>query len=450
MSTAEYPPHPQSNAADQIHKQLLPELHVHTTSLDQWPGLAVTDAQQPLYWTHEDFELVGVGEPLTFEFSGASRFDDAKRVWQALLSRATIDDSVQVNGTGLIAFTSFAFDDFSESKSFLILPRTVLGRSGSVLWRTELSWVLGHPDAAAALAQVAAETADQLTHQIVPVGRKPLVHFEEPQFRAAEFTAAVARSTELISQGALEKVVLARDLRLQSSHLPDYRITLLSLAERYRDCWTFAVAGLIGSSPETLLELHHGAFQVRVLAGSAPRGEHRSDDAEQREALLNSAKNRQEHHYAVESALASLAEVVETLETGDTFCLQLPNLWHLATDIHGKLDEHTSPIDVIAALHPTAAVAGTPTPDALALIRELEPFDRGRYAGPVGWLSSAGDGQWAIALRSAQTTSEGSISAYAGCGIVANSNPEDELAETSLKFRPILDALGIREAASEH
>src|SRR5690606_4514289 len=126
-----------------------------------------------------------------------------------------------------------------------------------------------------------------------------------------------AQSTALIEQGALEKVVLARDLVLESSSDPDYRLTLLRLALRYPNCWTFAVHGLIGSSPETLLELHKGQFEVRVLAGSASRGDTSENDANHREALLNSAKNRQEHHYAVDSALAALSEVVETVETGD-------------------------------------------------------------------------------------------------------------------------------------
>jgi menaquinone-specific isochorismate synthase len=124
------------------------------------------------------------------------------------------------------------------------------------------------------------------------------------------------------------------------------------------------------------------------------------------------------------------------------FSLALPNLWHLASDVHGVLREEASVLDLAAALHPTAAVAGTPRLEAQALIAELEPFDRGRYAGPVGWIGADGDGEWAIALRGAQIEAGGTaIRAFAGCGIVAGSEPEAELAETELKFSPMREAL---------
>jgi menaquinone-specific isochorismate synthase len=122
------------------------------------------------------------------------------------------------------------------------------------------------------------------------------------------------------------------------------------------------------------------------------------------------------------------------------FTLKLPNLWHLASDVEGALSDGSTALDLAAALHPTAAVAGTPRQAALALIDELEPFDRCRYGGPVGWVDAAGDGKWAISLRSAEVAADGAITAYAGAGIVADSDPERELAETRLKFRPIVEA----------
>ena len=125
------------------------------------------------------------------------------------------------------------------------------------------------------------------------------------------------------------------------------------------------------------------------------------------------------------------------------FSLALPNLWHLASDVHGVLLESASVLDLAAALHPTAAVAGTPRLEAQKLLAELEDFDRGRYAGPVGWIGADGDGEWAIALRGAYL-SDGKLTAFAGCGIVAGSVPADELAETDLKFKPILQALSGR------
>jgi menaquinone-specific isochorismate synthase len=123
------------------------------------------------------------------------------------------------------------------------------------------------------------------------------------------------------------------------------------------------------------------------------------------------------------------------------FTLKLPNLWHLATDIEMQLGDDASALDLVAALHPTAAVAGSPRDAALELIAELEPFDRGRYAGPVGWIDHDGDGEWVIALRCARIDDDGSLTAYAGAGIVIDSDPDSELAETRMKFRPIADAL---------
>ncbi|BDZ45604.1 hypothetical protein GCM10025866_15130 [Naasia aerilata] len=154
-----------------------------------------------------------------------------------------------------------------------------------------------------------------------------------------------------------------------------------------------------------------------------------------------SAKDLDEHEYAVVSVLSALAPFVHDVWASPApFPLRLPNVWHLASDVEGQLAGGTSVLRLLEALHPTAAVAGSPTDEALDLIRELEPFDRGRYAGPVGWVDAAGDGEWAVALRSAQVEADGRVTAYAGAGIVAGSDPDRELAETSLKLRPITDA----------
>ena len=125
------------------------------------------------------------------------------------------------------------------------------------------------------------------------------------------------------------------------------------------------------------------------------------------------------------------------------FTLKLANVWHLATDIEATLPAQVSSLDVVAAIHPSAAVAGSPTDTALAMISQSEPFDRGRYAGPVGWMDASGDGEWSIALRCAQWSPQGTITAYAGAGIVADSDPESELLETRLKFKPVLSAFGL-------
>ena len=257
------------------------------------------------------------------------------------------------------------------------------------------------------------------------------------------YKAAVASAVERIREHDLSKVVLARDL---TGHLPaesDVRRALVELALGYPDCWTFAVDGLIGSSPETLVRVHHGTVTARVLAGTISRGRDAASDNDAAIALAASTKDQDEHRFAVASVLEALRPHSADLAASDLpFTLKLPNLWHLATDIAGTLSDGASSLDLADALHPTAAVAGTPKRDAIALIRELEPFDRGRYAGPVGWVGGDGDGEWAIALRCAQLAEGGDLTAYAGAGIVADSDPERELAETVMKFRPIVEAFG--------
>ena len=216
---------------------------------------------------------------------------------------------------------------------------------------------------------------------------------------------------------------------------------LVDLALGYPDTWTFAVDGLIGSSPETLVRVNARTVTARVLAGSTARGADAASDAAAALALATSTKDLDEHRFAVESVLGALRAHGGGVAASELpFTLKLPNLWHLASDVEGTLSDGSTALDLAAALHPTAAVAGTPRDAALRVIADLEPIDRRRYGGPVGWVDADGNGKWAIALRAAEVAEDGTIEAYAGAGIVADSDPERELAETKLKFRPIVEA----------
>lgn len=253
------------------------------------------------------------------------------------------------------------------------------------------------------------------------------------------------RALARIADGDLSKVVLARDLTGSIPAGSDLRRLVRALSTGYPDTWAFAVDGLIGASPETLVTVHDGTVTARVLAGTIGRGADADADTAASAHLASSVKDLDEHQYAVQSVLASLRSHTRALAASEQpFLLKLPNLFHLATDVEGELADGESALDLVRALHPTAAVAGTPTPAAIDAIRELEPFDRGRYAGPVGWVDAAGNGEWAIALRCAQFAErqgEIGVTAYAGAGIVAGSDPESELLETRVKFRPLVDAL---------
>lgn len=406
-------------------------LRVETTKVDDLKLLLpLLDPRHPLVWMRKGQGIAGVGEALRLEFSGPDRMVDACGAWREVVQRATVIDPLQLPGTGLVAFGSFAFADRSSATSVLIVPRLLLGKRDGSYWMTKVT-VDDEPAGDVAMP-VARPLGQEYRISLLPGAMTP------EAFREA-VDAAVAR----IADHQLSKVVLARDL---TGHLPaggDLRRPLTDLALGYPDCWTYAVDGFVGSSPETLVSVSHGTVKARVLAGTTSRGADAEADHDRAVALATSAKDLDEHGFAVTSVVAALRPHSRNLVTSELpFTLKLPNLWHLASDVVGTLSDGSTSLDLIAALHPTAAVAGTPTPDALALIDELEPFDRGRYAGPVGWVGADGDGEWAVALRSAQVDENGDITAYAGCGIVADSDAEREYLETKMKFRPIVEAFG--------
>ena len=270
------------------------------------------------------------------------------------------------------------------------------------------------------------------------------VAFVDGARSGAEWESVVADAVRRISAGSLEKVVLARDLVAESASPLDVRWPLRQLADNYPSCWTFHVDGLFGATPEMLVRRERGLVTSRVLAGTIrPTGDDDHDLA-LAASLARSSKDLEEHEYAVRSVADALAPHCTSMNVPETpFVLHLPNVMHLATDVTGVVageTPSTTALGLASALHPSAAVGGTPTADAVALIAEIEGIERGRYAGPVGWIDAAGDGEWGIALRCGEV--DGSrVRLFAGCGIVADSDPEAELAESQAKLVPVRDAL---------
>ena len=425
--------------------QLSPRLIVETRPADHIDDLLeYADPREPLVWLRrgEGFVAVGGASPVAVIRIPGGESGRAVRMaaaWRELSAKAEIDDTVQLPGTGLVAFAALAFDDRSAASSVLLVPSVIVGRRGRQSWITRVS-VAGQ-----ALPPLPTAPRGYGAHWSGTLGPGSL----DP----GGFQDAVRGGLDAIASGEVSKVVLARDLIGTIPPGADLRRLARALSTGYPDCWTFAVDGLIGASPETLVTVSKGTVTARVLAGTTPRGADADADAEASAALATSPKDQDEHLFAVQSVLKSLRPHTRSLAASEQpFTLRLPNLWHLATDVEGELSEEASGLDLVAVLHPTAAVAGTPTNVALDVIRRLEPFDRGRYAGPVGWIDGDGDGEWAIALRCAQFAPQpvagGSsaleplaLTAHAGAGIVAGSDPESELIETRVKFRPIVDAL---------
>lgn len=408
----------------------LTRLRVESSEIDATgPLIPHADARHPLLWLRDGEGLVGIGEATRLTFTGPNRIADAAAAWRELVEHASISDQLGVAGSGLIAFGAFAFSDTSAVSSVLIVPRVVIGRRGGRAWIT--------------LARVEGEAQASIDVTLSALGEHHRIDLKPGALPPTAYVAAVRRAIDQIRGGRLRKVVIARELH---GHLPDsadVRTIVNDLAAAYPETWTFAVDGTIGASPETLVRVDRGEVYARVLAGTASRGEDAASDASQAASLVASAKDVDEHAFAVQSAIDALDPHTSRLEcSSEPFAVKLPNLWHLATDVHGVLSDGSSSLDLVAAMHPTAAVAGTPTSDAVAVITELEPFDRGRYAGPVGWVGADGDGEWAITLRSAHVDPDGNVVAHAGCGIVADSDPAAELAESTIKFRPIVESLG--------
>lgn len=416
-------PGERANYAGEVEQ--LPALSAVTREVEPRSSLIpVTDPRHPMLFIRRGEGVAGLGERLRLEFRGPARIRDAAAAWREIAATATVDDPVKKSGTGLVAFGAFAFDDESSRTSVLVVPEVIVGRRDGVTWETRVD-------------------GSELAVAPSPMGAEYRIALHQGDLSADGYRDIVAQAIARVREGKLNKVVLARDL---TGHLPegaDLRRVLMELSLGYPDTWAYAVDGLLGASPETLLRVKYGTVTARVLAGSIARGSDAESDHAAAVQLALSTKDLDEHRFAVQSALTALAPHARNIVTSEEpYALKLPNLWHLATDVEGDLSDGSTVLDLVGELHPTAAVAGAPKRAAIDLIRELEPTDRGGYGGPVGWVDQAGNGKWAVALRSAEIGADGFIRAFAGAGIVEHSDPDRELAETRLKFRPIVEAFG--------
>jgi len=404
-----------------------PDLLVARTVKVSDPGDLVACLPHPdvVAWLRGGDGLVGWGEAARLTLpAGADRFAAGQAWLRELFDAAVVTDEVGLPGTGPVAFGSFTFDPACDG-SVLVVPAAVLGRRDGQAWMTTISGGAG-----AGLATAS-----------TPVTAPAEVRWSDGSQTAPQWQNAVAAAVARIRAGELRKVVLARDLHAVASAPLDMRLLLARLTARHPGSYTFACAGLTGATPELLVRRVGQEVSSLVLAGTAARGGTPAEDQALSAALLASAKDAEEHRYAVDSVREALGPLCARLElAAEPELLRLPDVQHLATPVHGTLAGDASALALAAALHPTAAVCGTPTPAALELIRELEGMDRGRYTGPVGWVDSRGSGEWGIALRCGEIAGA-RARIFAGGGIVAGSDPAAELAEAQAKFRPMRLAL---------
>ena len=381
-----------------------------------------------MIWTREGFGTAAWGEAATFDPGvGPDRFERAWEWFSTIVAGADIEDAADVPGSGPIAFASFTFDPMSPG-SKIVVPEVIVGWTDSGGWKTSNGY-----------GEHRAIVLEDLFGIDDPAGAGDVkTSYDQP---TEMFLGSVSSAREAISQEGLEKVVLARTISMRSDNPFNLTRIVAHLADRYPGCFTFLNGGFIGATPELLVRKLGDWIDSIPLAGSSRRGANAAEDDALGAALMASTKDRWEHQLAVSSVVEKLVPLCEELAVEDQpFLYLLPNVQHLGTKIQGRLTRPLSAIQAAGALHPTAAVCGVPQEEALEMIRRLEPQDREIYCGPVGWVDRHGDGEMAIALRCAKVVGD-SATIYAGAGIVADSDPYAELAETELKARAMLEAL---------
>jgi isochorismate synthase len=381
------------------------------------------------YFEHRGIGVAGGGRVRTFAGADLDELAQTVRVLRTSAHRG--------RGPVPVAIGAIGFAGNATIADQLIVPARVVRRtSPEATWRLDTRELDGPRGEALPFEPV--------------VGSTPHAPFSDIQLTevpsGAAYQAAVAEAVRRIRAGELEKVVLARTVVVEAGRTLDPRLLAKRLRAVDPDAYTFAAPTnhgvIVGASPELLVSRRGAEVRSNPLAGSAPRSGDPEEDRANADALAASPKDREEHAIVVDAVAETLGPLCDELTWDPEPVLrETPNVWHLSTRFRGKLREPApTALDLVAELHPTPAVAGTPRGTALGLIGELEPFDRGRYAGPVGWVDANGDGEWAIALRCAELIGERAILS-AGAGIVAGSVPERELDETERKFRAFLDSL---------
>lgn len=376
-------------------------------------------------WMNEELGLAGAGTALRLPFAGA---DDGPAVAEALTA-ITTHDEVQESGSGPVAFSALPFD--LRRGGELVVPARIVGHRGGRWWETVIERRDGSAPPPPPLPSSAGASPDEFSLS--------------PSMAHEEWMRVVAEAVERIDHGELAKVVLARRVDVVANRPFVLGEVIGRLVALYPACMVFHIGGFIGASPELLVGREGERVSSHPLAGTVARsGDRAADDALVAE-LLASAKERWEHRVVVDHLVEVLGAWCDRLEVPETpVVLGLRNVSHLATPVHGRLGRRDgrlpTALELVAALHPTAAVGGHPREEALAYLDKVEGFDRGPYAGPVGWVDARGDGAWALGIRSAQV--EGNrASLFAGVGVVAGSVPAAELAETQLKLQALLAAL---------
>ncbi|MCX6951402.1 MAG: isochorismate synthase [Verrucomicrobia bacterium] len=418
---------------------------------------SIFEADEPHFYTERpglESAIAGAEVAIAHEASGPGRFAEMQRFVDETLAHTIAVGDVDAPFGGPHFFAGFAFGDEVEAgepfpAARVFVPRWQVARAGATT--TAVANLLVTPDAdlTALGVRVWRAHAKFSGFRYREVAAAETAEPTAPRFRTAEtgdYRAAVTRALERIGAGEFRKIVLARAQDLTADQ-PLHPLRVLNgLRQRFPDCYAFSFANgrgqsFIGASPERLVRVSKGVLETEALAGSIRRGAGASEDGALAAALLGSEKDMREHRDVLDDIVARLTPLGLKLEYAEKPQLRrLANVQHLHTPVRAVLPDQVRLLDVLAALHPTPAVGGSPRAAAVARIRELEGFPRGLYAGAIGWLNARGGGEFFVGIRSALVDGA-TARVFAGAGIVAGSAPEKEFAETELKFRAVRGAL---------
>ena len=404
-------------------------------SLDTTPDPVAIGSRTGLLWSRNQIQFAGLGEAKRINVASLEEVGEAA----TQLGQIETDPGSTATGygTGPVAFGALPFDRGEPGS--LVVPEITLGVApDGRRWLTIISEDDQPVDLSEALGRIS-----ECGKRAVPAGPEPtsfdLVSTLTPEIWRDE---VVGYAKSRIAAGELDKAVLARELVLRTDNPIDPAQVMERLNRSFRNAILFSVDGFIGASPELLVSRIGDIVRAHPLAGTAPRSSDPAEDQRSSARLLSSDKDRWEHRITIDWLLDTLLPFCSFVDAEpEPTIVTLANVHHLGTRVEGRLSSPAaSALELVGALHPTPAVGGQPQDRALALIAAMERMERGRYAGPVGWMDAQGNGEFAVGIRSAQI--EGTEARlWAGVGVVNDSDPAAELSETRSKFQAMLSAL---------